>query len=183
MKRAVFLDRDGVLNRAVVRDGRPYPPASADELEIIDGAAEALSRLRELGFLLIVVTNQPDVARGTQSRGEVEAIHGRLRETLPIDEFVVCYHDDSDDCGCRKPKPGGLLDAAKRHGIDLAASFMIGDRWRDVEAGQRAGCVAYFIDYGYAEKQPAPPFVRVRSLAEAAEKISRDSGGVDDRDR
>jgi len=177
MKRAVFLDRDGVINRAVVRDGKPYPPDSLAELQLVDDAASSLQRLHDAGYLLIVVTNQPDVARGKQSREEVEAIHDALRAQLPIDEFIACYHDDADGCDCRKPKPGALLEAAERHQIDLRNSHMIGDRWRDVEAGQRAGCTTYFIDYGYAEKQPAPPFVRVRSLAEAVDTITRNPGG------
>ena len=170
--RAVFLDRDGVINRAVVRDGKPYPPASIDELEVLDGVASALVKLRDAGYRLIVVTNQPDVARGTQTVAEVEAMHDRLRDELALDEIIACYHD-GDACDCRKPKPGALLDAARRHGIDLGRSFMIGDRWRDVAAGQRAGCTALFIDYQYAERRPDEPYVRVASLAEAAEWILR----------
>ena len=176
MVRAVFLDRDGVINRAEVRNGKPYPPASIDDLEVLAGVAEGLQALREAGFRLIVITNQPDVARGWQMKETVEAMHARLRETLPLDEIMACYHD-GDACDCRKPKPGALLDAARRHHIDLGASFMIGDRWRDVEAGQRAGCVSYFIDYGYAERQPEPPFIRVRSLLEAAVAIASGRDG------
>lgn len=166
MTRAVFLDRDGVLNDAIVREGKPFPPA-LDQLRIADGAPEALQRLREAGYRLIVVTNQPDVARGTISRAEVEAIHAKLAAAMPIDEFFVCEHD-GDDCDCRKPKPGALLSAAGKYGIDLKRSFLIGDRWRDVEAAQRAGCTALFLDRGYDEQQPAEPFVRVASIAEAA---------------
>jgi D-glycero-D-manno-heptose 1,7-bisphosphate phosphatase len=175
--RAVFLDRDGVINRATVRDGKPYPPGTLDELEVLDGVPDALSKLREAGFRLIVVTNQPDVARGTQTRETVEAMHARLRGMLPLDDVIACYHD-GDSCHCRKPKPGALLDAARRHGIELGTSYMVGDRWRDVEAGQRAGCTSYFIDHGYAERQPDPPFIRVHSLLEAAIAIT---GGRGDR--
>ena len=167
----MFLDRDGVLNRAVLRDGKPYAPASPEELEVIPDAAESLLRLRAAGYLLIVVTNQPDVARGTQERAVVEAINARLAAELPIDEFLVCYHDDAACCSCRKPEPGSLLDAAARHGIDLRDSFMIGDRWRDVEAGQRAGCSSLFLNYGYRERQPSAPYQRIHSLSEAAELI------------
>jgi len=170
--RAVFLDRDGVINRAVVRAGKPYPPTSVEELEILDGVEDALRALHDAGFLLIVVTNQPDVARGTQRMETVEAMHDLLRQRLVLDEIVACYHD-GDRCSCRKPRPGALLDAARRHDLDLGASFMIGDRWRDVEAGQRAGCTALFIDRRYGERQPDPPFVRVESLAEAAQWILR----------
>ncbi|MEA2337114.1 MAG: D-glycero-D-manno-heptose 1,7-bisphosphate phosphatase [Thermoanaerobaculia bacterium] len=170
MRRAVFLDRDGVINRAVVRDGKPHPPDTIEELEVLDGVPEVLLKLRDAGFLLIVVTNQPDVARGTQTREVVESMHARLMAELAIDEIVACYHD-GDDCDCRKPEPGALLDAARRHGIDLERSFMIGDRWRDIEAGQRAGCRCLFIDYGYRERQPEGAFVSVSSLAEAADVI------------
>ncbi len=167
----MFLDRDGVINRAIVRDGRPHPPQTLREVELVPDALPALQRLHDEGFLLIVVTNQPDVARGTQERSEVEAINNHLAAALPIDEFVVCYHDDDAECECRKPKPGGILDAAARLGIDVKSSFLIGDRWRDIEAGQRAGCSNYFIDYGYAERQPVRPFSRVHSLAEAVRGI------------
>jgi len=168
--KAVFLDRDGVINRAVVRDGKPHPPDSIEDLEVLAGVPDALRRLRGAGFRLIVVTNQPDVARGTQSREVVEAMNARLTAELAVDEVVACYHD-GDDCDCRKPKPGALLAAAQRHGVELERSFMVGDRWRDIEAGQRAGCRCLFVDHGYAEQQPAGSFVRVPSLAAAADWI------------
>jgi len=168
--KAVFLDRDGVINRAVVRDGKPHPPDTIEDLEVLDGVPDALRKLRGAGFRLIVVTNQPDVARGTQTREAVEAMHARLTAELAVDEVIACYHD-GDDCDCRKPKPGALLDAAQRHGVELENSFMVGDRWRDIEAGQRAGCRCLFVDHGYTEQQPAGSFVRVPSLAAAADWI------------
>jgi D-glycero-D-manno-heptose 1,7-bisphosphate phosphatase len=171
VRRAVFLDRDGVINRAVVRDGKPYPPASEAELDVLPGVREALQRLRDAGFRLVVVTNQPDVARGTQRREVIDRMHARLARELPLDEFRVCDHDDADRCRCRKPNPGMLEDAAREGGISLAASFMVGDRWRDVEAGQRAGCAAIFIDRGYHERRPDAPDAIVSSLPEAAEWI------------
>ena len=117
---AVFLDRDGVINEAVVRAGKPYPPATAADVRIVPQAKEALERLRTEGFLLIVVSNQPDVGRGTQSGGTVEEINRLLQDALPLDEIVICPHDDADGCACRKPKPGMILDAARKHGVDLA---------------------------------------------------------------
>jgi D-glycero-D-manno-heptose 1,7-bisphosphate phosphatase len=171
LRRAVFLDRDGVINRAPAKDGKPYPPASAAEMEILPGVADALQRLKGAGFLLIVVTNQPDVARGTTTRDVVENIHASLANTLPIDRFVVCYHDAADHCECRKPRPGMLLACAKDLQIDLATSYMVGDRWRDVEAGRRAGCKTCFIDYSYDEEQPSGYDFRVASLADAASVI------------
>ena len=171
MRQAVFLDRDGVINRASVRDGRPYPPANLSEMEILPGVPAALALLHEAGLLLIVVTNQPDVARGTTPKAVVEQINNYLANCLPIDEFRTCYHDSGDNCDCRKPLPGALLAAAKQHDIDLRKSYMIGDRWRDAEAGQRAGCQTIFIDYGYAEKRPESVNYRVGSLAEATQII------------
>jgi len=177
-RRAVFLDRDGVLNRAMVRDGKPYPPASPSELEIIPDTAGALADLKKLGFLLVVVTNQPDVGRGTQKREVVEAIHDRLREALPLDDVLVCFHTDNDACDCRKPRPGLIFRAAERYGIDVTASYMIGDRWRDIEAGERAGCRTVLIDYGYREQAPSVgPAVRVTSLRAATDWIASQKPG------
>jgi len=171
MKRAVFLDRDGVINRAHIREGRPYPPVDLKEVEILPGVFEALTALHQAGFLLIVVTNQPDVARGATSREAVEKINKHLASCLAIDEFYTCYHDTDDGCDCRKPQPGALLAAAQKYDIDLASSYMVGDRWRDIEAGQLAGCKTIFIDYKYAEKQPESFDFRVNSLLKASQII------------
>lgn len=168
LRRAVFLDRDGVINRAEVREGKPYPPANLAVMELLPGVPAALQALHAAGWMLIVVTNQPDVARGTTPREVVEEINNYLKTALPIDEFRTCYHDTGDKCDCRKPLPGALLAASRDHAIDLTKSFMVGDRWRDVEAGQRAGCKTVFIDYGYAEKQPESCDYKVQSLQEAA---------------
>jgi D-glycero-D-manno-heptose 1,7-bisphosphate phosphatase len=170
---AVFLDRDGVVNRAFVRNGTPHPPASLDELEILPGVAEALRLLRGDGYSLIVVTNQPDVKRGTLSSQFVDSIHERLRAELPLDAILTCFHDGADGCVCRKPEPGLLLRAARDFGLELSASFMVGDRWRDMEAGQRAGCRTFYVDYGYAERRPLAYDFRVTSLGEAAGIISK----------
>jgi D-glycero-D-manno-heptose 1,7-bisphosphate phosphatase len=178
-RRAVFLDRDGVINRAILREGKPHPPNNLAELEILPGVAEALARLHKAGFLLIVTTNQPDVARGKQTRAGVEAMHEVLRAQLPLDEIRVCYHDDAAHCECRKPAPGMLLDAAREHQIDLPSSFMVGDRWRDIESGRRAGCVTILIEYGYAERQADLPDARVASLAQAADWILTRRGVTD----
>lgn len=171
---AVFLDRDGVLNRAVVRDGKPFAPSGLQELELLPDVASSLLDLKSHGFSLYVITNQPDVARGTQTRETVEAVHRALRSALPIDDIFVCYHVDSDECACRKPKPGLLYEAQRRYNIDLSRSFVIGDRWRDIDAGHAAGCKTILIDYGYRERKPArPPEAIVRSLREAADWIVR----------
>lgn len=166
--RAIFLDRDGVLNRAIVRNGRPFPPADLRELEVPGGVSEALTALRKAGFVLIGVTNQPDVARGTQRREAVEEINAALLYDLPLHDIYVCYHDDADGCLCRKPHPGLLITAATHYNIDLRSSFMVGDRWKDVEAGRRAGCATVLVGDGWGEPgRGATPDCRVASLAEA----------------
>jgi D-glycero-D-manno-heptose 1,7-bisphosphate phosphatase len=168
---AAFLDRDGVLNEVEVRNGTPHPPAGVDELRLLPGVVEACHRLRHLGFALVVVTNQPDIARGKQTRDEVDRLHDALRRWLPVDEIVVCPHDDIDDCPCRKPRPGMMLDAAARLDLDLAESVCVGDRWRDVEAGKRAGVAAIFVDRGYGERRPVDADAVVASLPDAVKFI------------
>ena len=170
-RRAVFLDRDGVINKALVRLRKPYPPRTLAEVAVLPGVAEALSQLSAAGFLLVVVTNQPDVARGTLSRSTVDAIHEHLGRQLPLDDFRTCFHDTADGCDCRKPGWGLLRQAAQDHGIDLLHSFMVGDRWRDMAAGQAAGCRTIFIDHGYDEEQPKSWDLRTTSLLEAVPYI------------
>jgi D-sedoheptulose 7-phosphate isomerase len=171
-RRAVFLDRDGVLSEAVVRNGKPYPPGELADFRILPNTAEALARLKDRGFLLLVVTNQPDVARGNQTREKVEHMNRRLRHELPVDDVFTCFHDDSDACDCRKPRPGLVMHAAERYGIDLRHSYFAGDRWRDMDAGASAGCKTILIDHGYAEQAPAAePDARVKSLPEAVDWI------------
>jgi D-glycero-D-manno-heptose 1,7-bisphosphate phosphatase len=157
MQRAVFLDRDGVLNRAIVRDGKPYPPASLDELEVPEDVPTGCRSLRASGFLLVLVTNQPDVARGTQSRANVEAINTQLARMLCLDDVRCCFHDENDRCACRKPKPGMLLAAAEQWQIDPRNSYMLGDRWRDIDAGRAAGCRTILINRNYDEALRSPP--------------------------
>lgn len=166
-RRAVFLDRDGVVVAAVVRDGKPFSPMTLEELRVLPGVPDALAKLHAAGYTLVVVTNQPDVARGAQAREVVDAMHDRLRHELPLDAVYCCFHDDADGCACRKPAPGMLRDAARDLDLDLAASFMVGDRWRDTEAGSAAGCRTIFVDHKYAERQPQTVDARVTSLPEA----------------
>jgi len=155
--RAVFLDRDGVLNRAVVRDGKPYPPARVADVEILPGAITLLQRLVDCGYVMIGITNQPDVSRGTQTREVVEAINALIQSRLPVREIFVCYHDNDDQCDCRKPKPGLILQAAQKYGLDLSLSWMVGDRWKDIVAGQAAGLKTIFVDYHYTETYKGAP--------------------------
>jgi D-glycero-D-manno-heptose 1,7-bisphosphate phosphatase len=172
LARAVFLDRDGVLNRALERAGKPYPPAGPEEFELLPGVPEACALLKQAGYLLVVVTNQPDVGRGTLRQEVVEALNAHLRRLVPLDRVEVCYHPGGAvECECRKPKPGMLLRAARALNIDLAPSWMVGDRWRDIDCGHAAGCRTILIDYDYAEELRQPPDFRCRSLLEAARII------------
>jgi D-glycero-D-manno-heptose 1,7-bisphosphate phosphatase len=152
MRRAIFLDRDGVLNQVIVEGGLARSPESIDDLKVYPDVPECLRQLKAAGFALIMATNQPNVARGLQTRAVVDAMNQCLAAELSLDEVRVCYHDDGDHCACRKPQ-AGLLTAAPHY--DLAHSYMVGDRWRDVDAGRAAGCSTIWIDRGYAERRPS----------------------------
>jgi D-glycero-D-manno-heptose 1,7-bisphosphate phosphatase len=177
MHRAVFLDRDGVINRALERDRKPYPPTNLAEFDILPEVPDACARLKAAGFLLVVATNQPDVGRGTLKLEAVEQIHAHLTAQLPVERVEVCLHAGKgySDCDCRKPKPGMLLRAARELNIDLSRSWMVGDRWRDVDCGHAAGCKTIFIDRGYAEELKQKPDFSARHLGEAADIILRES--------
>jgi D-glycero-D-manno-heptose 1,7-bisphosphate phosphatase len=171
--RAVFLDRDGVINRALERASKPYPPRNLAEFEILPEVPAALARLKAAGFLLVVATNQPDVGRGTLKQEIVEQIHVHMLAQLPIDRVEVCFHagQGASDCDCRKPKPGMLRRAAAELDLDLSQCWMVGDRWRDVDCGHAAGCKTIFIDRGYAEELKQKPDFSARNLAEAVDII------------
>jgi D-glycero-D-manno-heptose 1,7-bisphosphate phosphatase len=172
MPPAVFLDRDGVLNQAIVRDSKPFAPTNLADFHIYPEAAPALARLKAAGYLLIVVTNQPDAGRGEVPVATVESMNAQLRAVLPLDDVCVCYHDDRDQCQCRKPKPGLILDAAARHSVDLARSFMVGDRWRDIDCGANAGVRTVWIDRGWHERAPQhTPDFRATGIESAADCI------------
>jgi D-glycero-D-manno-heptose 1,7-bisphosphate phosphatase len=169
--RAVFLDRDGVINANVQRDGKPVAPTQLAEFHLLPGVEDAVRRLKAAGFTVIVCTNQPDVTNGRTSRAVVDDMHALVRSKLDVDDIKVCFHTDQDACACRKPKPGMLLAAACEHGVDLAQSYMIGDRWRDTEAGRAAGCRTIFIDYGCAQDGPNEPDHVAGSLPEAVDWV------------
>lgn len=171
MKPAVFLDRDGVVNLAYTKSGKPNPPKDLNQLIILTGVEESVKKLTKFGFAIVVITNQPDISNGNSSYEMVNAIHKKITLLTGIQHFYVCPHIETDNCSCRKPKPGLLMEAAKELNLDLRKSYMIGDRWRDVGAGQSAGCKNFFIDYNYSEKKPVKPFITVSSLLQAAELI------------
>jgi D-glycero-D-manno-heptose 1,7-bisphosphate phosphatase len=171
-RRAVFLDRDGVINRTVVRDGVTHPPDSPEGFEFLPGVVEAAHRLANAAFALVVVTNQPDVARGATTRERVEAMNDLVRAALPVLDVLACYHDSADNCECRKPRPGMLLDAARRWGLELKDCYMVGDRWSDVEAGRAAGCTNVLIETPFSGRDRCRPDHCARDLPEAAEWIT-----------
>ena len=157
MKKAVFLDRDGVINKAFINDGLPKSPNSLNELKILPGVKESILRLKELDFICLVVTNQPDVPRGKINKNIVVEMNNFLKKEIELDDIFVCYHDDKDNCNCRKPKPGLLLQARKKWNVDFKKSFIVGDRWRDIQAGKKVGCKTIFLDYKYKDIKPKNP--------------------------
>lgn len=171
LRAAVFLDRDGVLNRALVRDGKPFAPRHRRDFRLLPGSAAAVRALQEAGFLVVVVTNQPDIGNGLVDAAEVAAMHERLRARAPVDDIRICPHRQDEGFACRKPRPGLLLAAARQHGIDLARSVMVGDRDSDIAAGRQAGCFTILIARGYREPRHAVPDAVVRSLPAAAALI------------
>ena len=170
MNRAVFLDRDGVLNKGVTRQGCSFAPMRIEDLELLQGVPQALAALKSAGYLLIVVTNQPDVCRGRGTISDVNAIHQAMRARLPLDDIRVCFHDEGHRCACRKPRPGMLYAAAVDREIDLSRSFMVGDRWRDIGAGQAAGCPTILVNR-YPEPLLINPDCELPDLPAAAQWI------------
>ncbi|MBV9173004.1 MAG: HAD-IIIA family hydrolase [Chloroflexi bacterium] len=168
-RNAVFLDRDGVLVREIVIDGHPFAPVTLEAFELLPEAAAQIQRLRDAGFLCIVFTNQPEMATGELAADILDTMHGQLRATVPVDDIYVCPHRDADQCACRKPLPGMLTAAAEKFGVDLKGSFVIGDRWRDIEAGRTVGCYSILIERPYSACETAD--ARVDTLTEAVEAV------------
>lgn len=155
-----------MINRAIVRDGKPYPPASMEEFEFVDSVKSVLRELRSRGFILFVFTNQPDIARGRQSLSTLNQFHELIQWYLPVEKIYVCPHDDAENCDCRKPRPGMLTAAAREYALNLKICFAVGDRWRDMDAGHAAGVRTIFLDYGYRESLRTTPDFQVTNLSE-----------------
>jgi D-glycero-D-manno-heptose 1,7-bisphosphate phosphatase len=168
---AVFLDRDGVINRSVLVNGIPTAPNLLEDIEILSNVKDCITRLNISNFTVVVITNQPDVARGTVTKSQIDIINGAICDLAGIKHSYICYHDEPDNCSCRKPKPGNIFKAASDLNIDLKQSYMVGDRWRDIEAGQQAGCKCFFINYQYPETAPKKPYIEVKSLKDAVNLI------------
>jgi D-glycero-D-manno-heptose 1,7-bisphosphate phosphatase len=164
--KAVFFDRDGVINGTVFRKGAQRAPQDMSEFAYLDGVASTLAALRDRGYLLLVCTNQPDVARGWQTRDQVLEFHARIERELPVSGIYACFHDDAHDCECRKPKPGLIHQAGRHFNVDYAQSFMIGDRWTDIEAGRAAGCRTVYLRHAHDSEDAHAPDFEIRSIAE-----------------
>lgn len=174
---AVFLDRDGVVNKARVISGLPYAPTKVADVEILIDVKQAVELLTLNGLEIVVVTNQPDVAKGIISETELKCIHKKISLCTGIKHFYSCVHDSNEQCNCRKPRTGLLEKASDDLGIDCSKSFLVGDRWKDIEAGQKMGCKCYFIDNNYLERRPEPPFSTVVTLYDASMAILEEIDG------
>ena len=173
MRKAIFLDRDGVINKVIIKRGLPFAPLSFDLLEILPSIKESILRLKKLNFVCLVVTNQPDVFRGKIEKKTVIKMNNYIKNQIKIDDIFICYHDDCHNCKCRKPKPGLLLEASKKWDINLKKSYIIGDRWRDIEAGKSAGCKTIFIDCNYKEAKTKNPNFTTDSLLNSVHIIEK----------
>jgi D-glycero-D-manno-heptose 1,7-bisphosphate phosphatase len=180
LRPAVFLDRDGTLNVQAVRGGTPYAPTRLEEFRLIDGAADGCRALKAAGYTLVVATNQPDVGRGEVAREVIESMHAVLLQLIPeIERIEVCYDPGRGEKSLRrKPEPGMLLDAAAALGIDLPRSWMIGDRWKDVVCGQRAGVKTVFIDYGYSDESKSTADHTVKTFQQAVAVVLGATGAA-----
>lgn len=145
MKLGVFIERDGVLNKVRVERQHQVSPLTLEEFHVLKEPVALLKKLKAAGFMLIATTNQPGISRGYQNRRELDRMHELLKRMLPLDDLLVCPHDESDRCPCRKPKPGLLMEAGFKWHLDLDRSFVLSDKWQDAEAARAAGCTSVMI--------------------------------------
>lgn len=169
--KAVILDRDGVINAVTVTNGIPQPPRGLSDLQLLPGVTTAIEKLKQSGFLVFCLSNQPEISRGTINQEDVYQISDYLTSELGIIEVFVCHHDDEDECICRKPKPGGINYFIEKYSLDKSQCFMVGDRWKDIDAGISAGCRTIFIENHYAEEKPSKQDFSVKSLDEAVQIV------------
>jgi len=172
-RKAIFLDRDGTLNKAYIENGLPISPSSLNKFKIIKGVKKSINKLKKLNFLCILITNQPDVFRGKISKKTVVKMNSYIKKKIKLDDMFVCYHDNEHNCNCRKPKPGLLVKASKKWKIDLNKSFMIGDRWKDILAGKKVGCKTIFINNNYKNDKKVKADFTFKSLLKAVNKIEK----------
>ena len=145
MKRAVFIERDGILNEVRTGPKQQITPIGLEDFKILTSVSEALKKLKAVGYVVIATTNQPGLSRGYQSRRELDRMHELLRGNLPLDDIMVCPHDEADHCPCRKPRSGLLVEAAFKWHLNLDHSFVVSDKWQDAEAARTAGCTSLLV--------------------------------------
>ena len=172
-RKCVFLDRDGVINVPIFKDGRSFAPILFDDFEIYPSAYDACQMLKKAGYLIVVITNQPDVGNGKASKSEIERMNQYLKSEELVDDIFICYHSQDEQCVCRKPKAGMIFQALEKYSIDLGASFLVGDRKSDIEVAVSVNCKSIFIDHDYDEVKPVAQNITLKSLKEAAEYILR----------
>jgi D-glycero-D-manno-heptose 1,7-bisphosphate phosphatase len=173
MNRAVFIDRDGIINKAIVVNRKPFSPVDIYEFKILPKAKKALKTFKKLNLMNIIITNQPDIKTGKQLSKDLDKIHNWMMINLDIDEILVCKHDDNDNCNCRKPKTGMIEQAVEKYQINISQSYLIGDRWKDIQCGQKAGCKEnFFVNYNYNETRPKMPYIVVKSLYECSQYLN-----------
>ena len=168
LNKAIFLDRDGVINKSIIANGKPYAPLLFEDFVFYEDTKKAIVVIQSLDYKTIIVTNQPEINKGNLNHEELKRMNDRIYNELKIDDIFVCEHTSEEDCDCRKPKPGMILNASKKHNIDLSQSFLIGDRYKDIESAHAAGCNSIFIDRKYSEKFPNKQIKSVSSFYEAA---------------
>ena len=173
--KAIFFDRDGVLNAIKRINNKPFPPDNVDELELFPDVRDKLKFLKKLGFYLFLVTNQPDYKRGKQLKKNIVKINSLVKSFYQLDDTFTCWHAYDGQCECRKPKPGMIINASLKYKIYTSKSFMIGDRWKDIEAGNKAGCRSIFLDYNYDEKKPDKYDYSTNSIQDSIDWIIKNS--------
>lgn len=171
--KAIFIDRDGVINKVITRNEKPSSPWKLEEFEILPDVKECLEAFKRMGFLNIVFTNQPDISRGFLKMEDLEKMHKIILETLPVDEIKFCPHDNKDNCSCRKPKPGLILEAVKKWSIDLEKSYVVGDGWKDIGAGKAAGCKTFLLRREYNKDYQKDYDFEVDNLKKTVEIIKK----------
>jgi D-glycero-D-manno-heptose 1,7-bisphosphate phosphatase len=172
--KCVFWDRDGVINYPVIINNVSHPPDCVEHLRLVFGIRQLMDKICKMGFLNIVFTNQPDWKRKLQTKEDIEKINNAIIEYLPLDDLFTCFHDNYDNCECRKPKPGMLLEAQKKYSIDFSHSWVVGDMPTDIEAGKAVGCKTILVDNGFKFSKPCSPDYIVKSIEEIEDIIYND---------
>jgi len=171
LSKAVFLDRDGVINKPIIIDGKSYAPRLLKDFKIFPKVKSDVKKLKDKGFKVLVITNQPDIGNKLLKKSTLKEMHSILKAKVPLDKIYFCPHTRNDRCKCRKPKPGMIIKASNELKIDLKESYVVGDRKIDIDAGIKAGCKTIFVNNNYYEKKPTKQKKNVKSLHDAVKYI------------